>query len=87
MCTVKEGGRGFGKPFLVAFDLKKCGGKRLERSVLLQSGEQHAACKAVFERGGEVARALDFLAATFPASRCTSVIAARSLTLLQRRRI
>ena len=81
------GGRGFGKPFPVAFDLKECGGKRLERSVLLQLNEQHVACKAVFEGRGQVARALDFLTSTFTASRCTRVIAARALTVLQRRRI
>ena len=55
-------------PFPVAFDLKKRGGKRLERSLSLQSGEQHAACKEVFEGRSQVARALDFLATTFPAS-------------------
>ena len=68
--------------FPVAFDLRKCGGKLSKRSVTLQSSQQHAACKAVFERGGQVARALGFLATTFPASRSTRVIAARALTLL-----
>ena len=82
-----QGGRGFGKPFPVAFDLKECGGKRLERSVLLQLSEHHVACKAVFEGRCQVARALHFLTSTFPASRCTRVIAARALTVLQRRRI
>jgi hypothetical protein len=81
VCTGQVGG-GFRKPFSVAFDLKNCGGKRLERSLLLQSGEQHAACKAVFEGRGQVARALGFLATTFPAKRCTRVIDARALTLL-----
>ncbi len=76
------GERGFSKPFPVAFDLKKCGGKRLERSVLLQLSEQHVACKAVFEGRGQVARTLDFHTSTFTASRCTRVIAARALTVL-----
>ena len=87
VCTGQEEGGGFGKPFPVAFDLKECGGKRLERSVLLQLSEHHVACKAVFEGRGQVARALDFLTSTFTASRCTRVIAARALTVLQRRRI
>jgi hypothetical protein len=58
--------------------LKKRGGKRLERS-----GEQHAACKEVFEGRGQVARALDFLSTTLPAKRCTRVIIAARVQMNQ----